>query len=117
MAADTLLAAGPNAGADIPAADLFDLLLALDTHRQEEERLNLFDWVMALPTDLDPALAARAVLDYQRGHEGRALSAPLHRLLDIVSRFPPSRLARFAGERRRWRFPSHPSSSFEESLS
>ncbi|QEX20615.1 hypothetical protein FRZ61_05330 [Hypericibacter adhaerens] len=115
MVADTVFAsAGSRVGAGIPAAALFDLLLTLDTHRQEEDRLNLFDWVMALPADLDPALAARAVLDYQSGHPGPVLSAPLHRLLDIVSQFSPSRLARFAGERRRSRL--HPSSSFEESL-
>jgi hypothetical protein len=106
LAADTRFAhPGVNAGsAEIPAAALFDLLLALDTHRQEEERLNLLDWVMSLPENLDPARAARAVLDYQSGYQGPALSGPLHDLLDIVSQFPLSRLARFAGERRRHRF-------------
>lgn len=111
MVADTLFAhSGLNAGGpEIPAAALFDQLLALDTHRQEEERLNLLDWVMSLPDDLDPARAARAVLDYQSGYQGPALSAPLHHLLDIVSQFSLSRLARFAGERRRLRF-NHPQS-------
>ena len=106
MVADTCFAhPGVNAGsAEIPAAALFDLLLALDTHRQEEERLNLLDWVISLPDDLDPARAARAVLDYESRHQGRALSAPLHRLLDVVSQFSSSRLAQFASERRRSRF-------------
>jgi hypothetical protein len=111
LAADTVFAVpGLKAGgAQIPAAALFDRLLLLDTHRQEEERLNLLDWVMALPDDLDPARAARAVLDYQSGYQGPALSAPLHHLLDIVSQFSLSRLARFAGERRRSRL-NHPKS-------
>jgi hypothetical protein len=97
-------------GAEIPVAALFDLLLVLDTHRQEEERLNLLDWVMSLPDDLDPARAARAVLDYESRYQGRALSAPLHRLLDVVSHFSLSRLAQFAGERRRCRFNPSPTS-------
>jgi hypothetical protein len=105
LVADAVFApAGLNAGGpEIPAAVLFDQLLLLDTHRREEERLNLLDWVMSLPDDLDPARAARAVLDYQCGYQGPALSAPLHHLLDIVSQFSLSRLARFAGERRRLR--------------
>jgi hypothetical protein len=110
-----LKTAGPTPDStEIPAAALFDRLLALDTYRQDEERLNLLDWVMSLPDDLDPARAARAVLDYQSGCEGPTLSAPLHRLLDVVSQFSLSRLARFAGERRRSRFSLH--SSFGESL-
>jgi hypothetical protein len=106
LAADTLFAPpGANAGsAEIPAAALFDLLRALDTHRQAEERLNLLDWVMSLPDDLDPARAARAVLDYESRYQGPALSAPLHQLLDVVSHFSLSRLAQFAGGRRRSRF-------------
>lgn len=99
-------------GAEIPAAALFNLLLALDTHRRDEERLNLLDWVMSLPDDLDPARAARAVLDYESRHQGQALSAPLHQLLDVVSHFSLSRLAQFAGERRRSRF-NHSQSSGE----
>jgi len=111
LAADTRFAPpGLSAsGTEIPAAALFDLLLVLDTHRQEEDRLNLLDWVMSLPDDLDPARAARAVLDYQSGYQGPTLSAPLHDLLDIVSQFSLSRLARFAGERRRSRFNHRPS--------
>jgi len=113
LVADTR--SGPTAGsAEIPAAALFDRLLALDTHRQEEDRLNLLDWVMSLPDDLDPARAARAVLDYQSGSPGPTLSAPLHRLLDVVSQFSLSRLAQFARERRRSRFHHHP--AFGESL-
>jgi len=69
---------------------------------------------MSLPDDLDPARAARAVLDYQSGYQGPALSAPLHDLLDIVSQFSLSRLARIAGERRRSRFNHRP--PVEESL-
>jgi hypothetical protein len=116
LVADTSFASpGLKAGsAEISAAALFDLLLTLDTHRQEENRLNLLDWVMSLPDDLDPARAARAVLDYQSGYQGPVLSAPLHELLDIVSQFSVSRLARFAGERRRSRLNPH--SSFRESL-
>lgn len=116
MVADTRFApSGPIAGsAEIPAAALFDRLLALDTHRQDEDRLNLLDWVMSLPDDLDPARAARAVLDYQSGSPGPTLSAPLHQLLDVVSQFSLSRLARFASERRRSRFHHHP--AFGESL-
>ena len=101
-------------GPEIPAATLFDRLLMLDTHRQEEERLNLLDWVMSLPDDLDPARAARAVLDYQTACQGPTLSAPLHHLLDVVSQFSRNRLARFAGERRRSRFNHH--QSYGESL-
>jgi hypothetical protein len=112
LAADTLFRPpGLNAGgAEIPAAALFNLLLALDTYRQDEERLNLLDWVMSLPDNLDPARAARAVLDYESRHQGCALSAPLHQLLDVVSHFSLSRLAQFAGERRRCRFNPSPTS-------
>jgi hypothetical protein len=117
LVADSRFApSGPTAGsAEIPAAALFDLLLVLDTHRQEEDRLNLLDWVMSLPDDLDPARAARAVLDYQSGSQGPTLSAPLHRLLDVVSQFSLSRLASFASGRRRSRFNPH--SAFGEFLS
>ena len=114
MTADTVFAPSGliAGGAEMPAAALFDLLLALDTHRQEEERLNLLDWVMSLPDDLDPARAARAVLDYESRYQGPALSAALHQLLDVVSHFSLSRLAQFAGERRRSRF-NHLQSSGE----
>jgi len=87
---------------------LFDLLGAR-YHRQEEDRLNLLDWVDVAADDLDPARAARAVLDYQSGYQGPALSGPLHDLsiLSANSLEPPRPDRRRAGV---VPFPFQPSS-------
>lgn len=90
--------ATPNA--EIPAATLFDRLVAIEQQDREGHRLALLDWVMALPFGLDPAAAARAVLDYQQDRPGPALSPALRGLLLVVSDWPSHRLAGLAGRRR-----------------
>ncbi|MFZ5791513.1 MAG: hypothetical protein ACOY3L_12525 [Pseudomonadota bacterium] len=102
MSSDAAIFPTPSAAADaaIPAATLFARLLAIEQHSREGHRLALLDWVMALPLGLDPAAAARAVLDYQADHPGPTLSPALQRLLALVSDWPSSRLAGLAGRRR-----------------
>ena len=85
----------------LDAAQLQATLFALDTQVNEPVQMKLLAWVMGLPNDLDPAVAARLVMREQNHADGRRLSAPLLKLIEVVAQYPRERLAQLVGARRR----------------
>jgi hypothetical protein len=87
-----------------PAAEaMFAGLLALERIAVAEHHFNLLRWLIGLPSDLDPAAAARSILDYQRTHPRPALSSALSDLLAVVGRCSRERLDELSRNRRSFR--------------
>lgn len=82
-------------------AGLFAILHALERGSEPSAEMQLLQWVMSLPTGLDPAVAAKSVLAYQVDYTQYRLSLRLLRLLEIVGEYPAERLAALARRRRR----------------
>lgn len=78
-------------------AQLNASLLALDAVAHETVQMKLLAWVMGLPNELDPAIAARMVMNEQ----DTRISAPLMKLVEAVAQYPRERLARMVVARRR----------------
>jgi hypothetical protein len=82
------------------AAIWFIALLKAETMHRGANHAILLAWVMSLPGDLDPSLAAAAVLDHQRDHAGTNLSEQLTALLRDVAICSRQRLERLRSGRR-----------------
>jgi hypothetical protein len=76
-------------------AQLNASLLALDAVAHEPVQMKLLAWVMGLPSDLDPAIAARMVMKQRDGR----ISAPLMKLVEVVAQYPRERLAQMVRRR------------------
>jgi hypothetical protein len=76
-------------------------LLALDAVAHEPVQLKLLAWVMGLPSGLDPAIAARIVMNQQVTEHSVRVSAPLMKLVETVAQYPRERLAKLVNGRRR----------------
>jgi hypothetical protein len=101
---EAALAAIDRDAAATPAVeDMFAGLLALERSAGAEHHLNLLTWLVGLPGSLDPAAAARAVLDYQQANPAAALSAGLNDLLATVSGWSCARLDELSRNRRSFR--------------
>jgi hypothetical protein len=94
------VAASPSNNA---AAIWFAALLQAETMHREASHATLLAWVMSLPGNLDPSLAAASVLDHQRDHAGVVLSEQLTSLLQDVAICSRQRLERLRSGRRQVR--------------
>jgi hypothetical protein len=86
---------------DSRVAIWFAALLHAEAGQCDASHATLLAWVMALPSGLDPAEAAAAVLDYQRDQAKANLSEQLTILLRDVTAYPAPRLNRLRSGRRR----------------
>jgi hypothetical protein len=84
----------------LDGAQLNASLVALDTQVNEPVQLKLLAWVMGLPSGLDPAVAAKLVLDHQGAAAGMKISSPLMKLIEMVAQYPRERLAQLSTGRR-----------------
>ena len=85
---------------DERASMWFGALWRAERTQHDACHANLLAWIMALPTGLDPAEAANAVISYQERETDQVLSAPLTALLHNVARYPTQRLNRLRRRRR-----------------
>ncbi len=85
------------------AAELRASLAALDNVTHETAHMKLLAWIMGLPHDLDPAIAARLVLgqsvDGAATTKQDGISSALLRLVEAVAEYPRERLALMARRR------------------
>jgi hypothetical protein len=86
----------------LDGAQLNASLVALDTQVNEPVQLKLLAWVMGLPSGLDPAVAAKLVMDHQGGAAGIKISSPLMKLIEMVAQYPRERLAQLSTGKRRF---------------
>ena len=85
----------------LDGAQLNASLLALDTQVNEPVQMKLLAWVMGLPSEIDPAMAARLVIHQQVTQPEEKISVPLMKLIEAVAQYPRERLALLAAGRRR----------------
>ncbi len=87
------------------ADELRASLAALDRVAHEPVQMKLLAWIMGLPNDLDPALAARLVLGGTLDDgavvapQKNGISAALLKLVEVVADYPRERLARMTRRR------------------
>ena len=85
----------------LDGAQLNASLLALDTQVNEPVQMKLLAWVMGLPSEIDPAMAARLVIHQQVTGPAEKISVPLMKLIEAVAQYPRERLVLLAARRRR----------------
>ncbi len=90
-----------NSELPLDAAQLNASLLALDTQVNEPVQMKLLAWVMGLPSGIDPAIAARVVMQQQVIQPEEKISVPLMKLIEAVAQYPRERLVLLAAGRRR----------------
>lgn len=90
-----------NSELPLDGAELNASLLALDAVAHEPVQMKLLAWVMGLPSEVDPAMAARSVMLLQVTGPEAKISAPLMKLIEAVAEYPRERLALLAAGRRR----------------
>ncbi len=85
------------------ATELRASLAALDSVAHETVQMKLLAWIMGLPHDLDPAIAARLVLgqsvDGAATTKQDGISSALLRLVEAVAEYPRERLVLMARRR------------------
>ncbi len=86
------------------AAELRASLAALDSVVHEPVQLKLLAWIMGLPNDLDPAIAAQLVLGKTVDSpaatmQPSGISGALLKLVETVAEYPRERLAQMARRR------------------
>lgn len=91
----------PSSEHTLDGAQLSASLLALDAVAHEPVQMKLLAWVMGLPSEVDPAMAARFVMHLQVTGPEVKISAPLMKLIEAVAQYPRERLALLAAGRRR----------------
>jgi hypothetical protein len=91
----------PDSNTPLDAVQLNASLLALDTEVNEPVQLKLLAWVMGLPSGIDPAMAAKIVMQQQVARPEARISAPLMKLIETVAQYPRERLAQLVIGRRR----------------
>ena len=85
----------------LDAVQLNASLLALDTQVNEPVQMKLLAWVMGLPSGIDPAAAARVVMQQQVAKPEAKISAPLMKLIETVAQYPRERVMAIMALRRR----------------
>lgn len=85
----------------LDGAQLNASLLALDAVAHEPVQMKLLAWVMGLPSGIDPAVAARVVMQQQVSMPEVKISAPLMKLVEVVAQYPRERLSQLVNGRRR----------------
>jgi hypothetical protein len=90
-----------NSELPLDGAKLNASLLALDTQVNEPVQMKLLAWVMGLPSGIDPAMAARVVMQQQVAEPAKKISAPLMKLVETVAQYPRERLMAITALRRR----------------
>lgn len=90
----------------IDGAKLHASLIALDTQVDEPAQMKMLAWVMELPHEVDPADAARLVIEQQqsRASDIPLISAALMSLIKVVAQYPRERLMAVKSVNRRARF-------------
>jgi hypothetical protein len=86
---------------DTIAASWLAALQRAEIGRARASHASLLGWLLVLPSEVDPAAAASAVLARQQQLPQAVLSSELTQLLQQVAIFPTSRLARMRRQRRR----------------
>ena len=91
----------PSLELPLDGAQLNAALLALDAVAHEPVQMKLLAWVMGLPSEIDPAMAARLVIHQQVTGPAEKISGPLMKLIETVAQYPRERLALLVAGRRR----------------